>query len=74
MILYYIYIMLHYTQTFTTPNYHPKSQPFIDHIFTFSFADNRIWFRNYQILEANGELAEIGFLKFNIYIFLIDLK
>lgn len=50
-------------QTFSTPNYHPKSQPFIDHVFTFSVADNRIWFRNYQILEENGELAEIGELK-----------
>ncbi|KAI0225493.1 Ribosome biogenesis protein BRX1-like [Lamellibrachia satsuma] len=49
-----------FIQTFSTPNYHPKSQPFIDHVFTFSVADNRIWFRNYQILEENGELAEIG--------------
>jgi len=47
-------------QTFGTPNHHPKSQPFFDHIFTFAIADNRIWFRNYQILEENGELAEIG--------------
>jgi len=49
-----------FTQTFSTPNYHPKSQPFVDHVFSFSIADNRIWFRNFQILEENGELAEIG--------------
>jgi len=49
-----------FAQTFSTPNFHPKSQPFIDHVFTFSVADNRIWFRNYQILDENGELAEIG--------------
>jgi ribosome biogenesis protein BRX1 len=49
-----------FVQTFSTPNHHPKSQPFIDHVFTFSVADNRIWFRNYQILEENGDLAEIG--------------
>jgi ribosome biogenesis protein BRX1 len=49
-----------FIQTFSTPNYHPKSQPFVDHVFTFSIADNRVWFRNYQILEENGELAEIG--------------
>jgi len=49
-----------FIQTFSTPNYHPKSQPFIDHVFSFSIADNRIWFRNFQILEENGELAEIG--------------
>ncbi|KAG8599105.1 hypothetical protein GDO81_002877, partial [Engystomops pustulosus] len=38
-----------FIQTFGTPRYHPKSQPFVDHVFTFSVADNRIWFRNYQI-------------------------
>ncbi|CAH1773735.1 unnamed protein product, partial [Owenia fusiformis] len=47
-------------QTFSTPNHHPKSQPFTDHVFTFSIMDNRIWFRNYQILEEDGSLAEIG--------------
>ncbi|XP_048759824.1 ribosome biogenesis protein BRX1 homolog [Ostrea edulis] len=47
-------------QTFSSPNHHPKSQPFIDHVYTFSIADNRIWFRNYQILEEDGSLAEIG--------------
>lgn len=49
-----------FIQTFGTPNFHPKSQPFFDHVFTFSLADNRIWFRNYQILEEDGSLAEIG--------------
>ena len=47
-------------QIFSTPNHHPKSQPFYDHVFTFSISDNRIWFRNYQILEEDGSLAEIG--------------
>ncbi|GFN80131.1 ribosome biogenesis protein brx1 homolog, partial [Plakobranchus ocellatus] len=49
-----------FIQIFGTPNHHPKSQPFTDHIFTFSIEDNRIWFRNYQILEEDGSLAEIG--------------
>ena len=49
-----------FVQIFGTPNQHPKSQPFVDHVFTFSVADNRIWFRNYQILEEDGSLAEIG--------------
>ena len=26
-----------------------KTKPFIDHVFTFTYADGRIWFRNYQI-------------------------
>lgn len=47
-------------QTFSTPNHHPRSKPFIDHVVTFSIADNRIWFRNFQILQENGELVEIG--------------
>ena len=48
------------TQIFSTPNHHPKSQPFFDHVITIAIVDGRIWFRNYQILEENGELAEIG--------------
>lgn len=49
-----------FIQTFGAPNHHPKSQPFTDHVFTFAIQDNRIWFRNYQILAEDGSLAEIG--------------
>lgn len=49
-----------FVQTFGVPNYHPKSQPFYDHIYTFTFLDDRIWFRNFQILSEDGALAEIG--------------
>ncbi|KAL3199028.1 hypothetical protein MRX96_044067 [Rhipicephalus microplus] len=48
------------SQIFGTPRYHPKSQPFVDHVFTFSLLDHRIWFRNYQIAEETGALVEIG--------------
>nr|CAG4636241.1 EOG090X07MB [Eubosmina coregoni] len=48
------------TQIFSTPNKHPKIQPFFDHVFTFTIIENRIWFRNFQILEEDGQLAEIG--------------
>ena len=48
------------TQIFGVPNHHPKSQPFFDHVYTFSILDNRIWFRNYQILTEDGGLTEIG--------------
>lgn len=47
-------------QTFGTPYHHPKSQPFIDHVFTFAILDHRIWFRNFQIMEEDGSLVEIG--------------
>merc|ERR1712080_123772 len=49
-----------FVQIFGVPNHHPKSQPFFDHVFTFSVVDGKIWFRNYQILEETGSLAEIG--------------
>ncbi|GAA6230053.1 ribosome biogenesis protein BRX1 homolog [Lates japonicus] len=49
-----------FIQTFSTPRYHPKSQPFVDHVFTFTIVDNRIWFRNYQIIEEDASLVEIG--------------
>lgn len=49
-----------FTQTFGVPQYHPKSQPFFDHVYTFTVLDNRIWFRNFQILSEDGALAEIG--------------
>lgn len=47
-------------QIFGVPNHHPKSQPFFDHVYSFSILDNRIWFRNFQILSEDGALAEIG--------------
>jgi len=55
-----------FTQAFTTPNKHVKSKPFVDHAFSFSYLDGRIWFRNYQILwdgetvKGEIELNEIG--------------
>ena len=36
-------------QIFSTPMYHPKSKPFIDHIIHFGVLDGHIWFRNYQV-------------------------
>ena len=40
---------------FNTPKYHPKSKPFIDHIISFKFFEDKIWFRNYQVLNQNEE-------------------
>jgi len=54
-------------ETFGIPNNHPKSKPFYDHVLAFNIADNRIWFRNYQIIYNQEEkdlsdvdLVEIG--------------
>lgn len=48
------------TQIFGVPKHHPRSQPFFDHVITFTFLDKRIWYRNYQILSEDGGLTEIG--------------
>ena len=48
---------------------HQKTKPFIDHVFNFTLADNRIWFRNYQIVLSDDrsktnfdkmQLVEVG--------------
>lgn len=49
-----------FTQVFGIPYHHPKSQPFVDRIYTFTYIDKRIWFRNYQILSEDGAISEIG--------------
>ncbi|KAJ3548160.1 hypothetical protein NM688_g5329 [Phlebia brevispora] len=58
-----------FTHIFGVPATARKAKPFIDHILTFSILDNKIWFRNYQIVEKdplqpNGppqmSLVEIG--------------
>ena len=55
--------------TFNAPWNHPKTKPFVDHVFNFTWANDRIWFRNYQIFREDGvsnkasseyELIEIG--------------
>lgn len=48
------------TQIFGLPKNHPKSQPFIDRVYTFTILDHRIWFRHYQIVSEQGAVAEIG--------------
>lgn len=63
------------TDIFNTPYNHPKSKPFIDHVFNFAFCDGKIWFRNYQIFkdDENKEdfkLIEIG-PRFSLEIFKI---
>ncbi|XP_049847894.1 uncharacterized protein LOC126304757 isoform X3 [Schistocerca gregaria] len=40
-----------FSQIFGTPKGHPRSRPFIDHVFSFSWLDEKVWFRNYQIVD-----------------------
>jgi ribosome biogenesis protein BRX1 len=39
---------------------HQKTKPFVDHVFSFTYADGRIWFRNYQIV-LDDEKAKTNF-------------
>ncbi|KAI1783987.1 Brix-domain-containing protein [Ganoderma leucocontextum] len=57
------------SQIFGIPLQARKAKPFVDHVLTFSILDNKIWFRNFQIIEKdplqpNGppqmSLTEIG--------------
>lgn len=41
------------THTFSVPKMSRRLKPFIDHILSFSLLDNKIWFRNYQIVEKD---------------------
>ncbi|KAI9313874.1 Brix domain-containing protein [Dichotomocladium elegans] len=43
------------SQVFNVPKGTRRSKPFIDHVLSFSIADNRIWFRNYQVIEKNKD-------------------
>ncbi|KAK4686531.1 ribosome biogenesis protein BRX1, partial [Tremellales sp. Uapishka_1] len=58
-----------FTHIFSIPKTSRKLKPFIDHILLFSVLDNKIWFRNYQIIEKDplhptgppqASLVEIG--------------
>lgn len=40
------------TDLFNVPQNHPKSKPFVDHVFNFCYANNRIYFRHYQVISA----------------------
>lgn len=56
------------SQIFGTPKNHPRSRPFIDHVFSFSLIDGKVWFRNFQVADEINEttkkldktLVEIG--------------
>lgn len=39
------------THTFGVPRGTRKSKPFIDHVLSFTLADGKVWFRNFQISE-----------------------
>ncbi len=42
-------------QAFAVPRGHPKSQPFHDHVLSVGWADNKIWFRHYQIVDKAAD-------------------
>ncbi|EQL04125.1 brix domain-containing protein 2 [Ophiocordyceps sinensis CO18] len=48
-----------FLHTFGVPQGARKSKPFIDHVMGFSFADGKIWVRNYQINEQEGSSIKL---------------
>jgi hypothetical protein len=44
------------SQAFATPLGHPKSQPFHDHVMAFGWADNRVWFRHYAVVDRAADV------------------
>lgn len=40
-------------QSFSVPPTSRRLKPFIDHVLSFSLLDNKVWFRNYQIIEKD---------------------
>lgn len=47
------------THIFAIPKTSRKLKPFIDHVVSFSLVDNRIWVRNYQIIQQSATLAAL---------------
>lgn len=56
-----------FIQSFGTPNFHPKMQPYTDKVISIIYFAGRIWFRVYQIIEESGALSEIGTVLFAVY-------
>eukprot|EP01085_Mycamoeba_gemmipara_P000487 Mycagemm_TRINITY_DN10387_c0_g5::TRINITY_DN10387_c0_g5_i1::g.487::m.487 type:complete len:327 gc:universal TRINITY_DN10387_c0_g5_i1:103-1083(+) len=66
-----------FTQMFGVPNNHPKAKPFVDHILGFYILDNRIWLRNYQIVEkagAKGKSSEMSLVEIGPRVVLNPIK
>ncbi|KAI0843738.1 Brix-domain-containing protein [Hypoxylon sp. FL0890] len=49
-----------FLHTFGVPQGARKSKPFIDHVLGFTFADGKIWVRNYQINESEPSKSNAG--------------
>ncbi|ETS61670.1 hypothetical protein PaG_04168 [Moesziomyces aphidis] len=49
-----------FTQMFGVPRGARKSKPFVDHVISFSILDNKVWFRNYQIVESDPGATAIA--------------
>ncbi|CAI2180045.1 19957_t:CDS:2 [Funneliformis geosporum] len=48
-----------FTHIFGVPKGARRSKPFIDHVISFTILDNRIWFRNFQVVEKDPKSSDI---------------
>lgn len=46
-----------FIQTFGTPRNHPKAKPFFDHVISFLFFDNKVFFRHYQVYPIASDIT-----------------
>jgi ribosome biogenesis protein BRX1 len=44
------------SRTFAPPRLHPKVQPFHDRVINFGYADGKVWFRHYQIVDKAADV------------------
>ncbi|KAI9291016.1 Brix-domain-containing protein [Neoconidiobolus thromboides FSU 785] len=47
-----------FTHTFAVPKSSRRVKPFIDHVTSLSIVDQRVWFRNYQIIEEDPTITD----------------
>jgi ribosome biogenesis protein BRX1 len=45
-------------QVFGVPKSSRKAKPFVDHVVMFAYADDKVWYRNYQVTEKEASDAE----------------
>lgn len=67
-----MYVLYCIFQTFYTPENHPKSKPYFDHVINFGLTpDKRVWIRFYAVNgKVDAEPEEIGIIIITIIFYL----
>jgi ribosome biogenesis protein BRX1 len=54
-----------FTQLFAPPSRHPKLIPYVDHVYSFFYADEKIWFRHYQVFPVSLPSLSVAVVVFS---------